>query len=132
MTITIDTTAVVAVVNGEPTKSRVVELTTGADVLAPASLPWEVGNAYSAMFKKQTATEQQAMAALALYRRMTIRLVDVSLEAAVDLSAKLGIYAYDAYVLACAEQTGTPLLTLDRSLRHAAQRLGLRVLQVVP
>ena len=103
MTITIDTTAVVAVINGEPTRARVIGMTAGADVLAPASLPWEVGNAFSAMFKRRTTTEQAALAALALYRRMTIRLVDVKLEAAV---ATTGIMPGDKLdeVLARAER----------------------------
>ncbi|BAP88397.1 PilT protein domain protein [Burkholderiales bacterium GJ-E10] len=44
------------------------------------------------------------------------RFVSVDLKQAVELSAELGIYAYDAYVIACAMNQRSPILTLDRGL----------------
>ncbi len=68
--------------------------------------------------------------ALASYREIPIKLVDVSLEQAIELSHSLNIYAYDAYLIQCAQQTNTPLLTLDKGLKVAAQSLGVQLLDL--
>jgi predicted nucleic acid-binding protein len=47
----------------------------------------------------------------------------------VELSGRLNIYAYDAYVLACAINQRAPLLTLDGGLRERARELKLDVLE---
>ncbi len=52
MDIVIDTSALIAVITGEPERDRIVELTTGATLVGPGSIPWEIGNAFSAMFKQ--------------------------------------------------------------------------------
>ena len=132
MDIVVDTTVVIAVIANESTKARLVEMTKDADLLAPASLPWEIGNAFSAMFKQKRITRDQAIAAVLEYQRIPIRLLDVPLEKAVDLSSQLGIYAYDAYMIQCAQQTGAPLLTLDNGLIVAAARVGVTILKVSP
>ena len=59
-----------------------------------------------------------------------IKLIDVDLKQALGVVKRLRVYAYDAYLLVCAVQLGTPLLTLDRSLRSAAASLGIEVLEV--
>jgi predicted nucleic acid-binding protein len=51
---------------------------------------------------------------------------------ALDLSHRLGIYAYDAYLIACGLQYRSPVLTLDGGLRDAARRVGIEVLEVAP
>jgi predicted nucleic acid-binding protein len=52
MDVVIDTSAVVAVIVGEPERDTIVELTTSHTLIGPGSIPWEVGNAFSAMFKR--------------------------------------------------------------------------------
>ena len=132
MAITIDTSAVIAVINGEPVKPHLLTLIGSATLIAPSSLPWEVGNAFSAMFKQRRATEEDAIAALQVLRQMPVELVDVSLENALRHAAKYRIYAYDAYILECAIRDGGSLLTLDGGLRHAARQAGVNVLAVNP
>ena len=46
------------------------------------------------------------------------------------LVRQLNIYAYDAYLLVCAMQLGTPLLTLDAPLKVAAASLGIEVMEI--
>ncbi len=130
MNYVVDTSVVLAVVTNEPTRDQLVQATRDADLLAPASLRWEVGNAFSAMFKQQRVTLDQALAAVQTYERIPIRLVDVSLEATLRLSHRLRIYAYDAYVIACALQQRCPLITLDRELQVAAREAGAKVLEI--
>jgi predicted nucleic acid-binding protein len=47
------------------------------------------------------------------------------LESALEIAEESGIYAYDAYVIACAEKYRCPLLTLDRGLDRAAVEAGV-------
>ena len=64
--------------------------------MSPTSLPLEIGNALSAMFKRQRVTLQQARRVLDVYQAIPVRLVPVDLQRAVTLASDLGIYAYDA------------------------------------
>lgn len=130
MDLVIDTSALIAVIANEPEKSALVEQTTGAVLLAPHSVHWEIGNAFSAMLKRQRITLDQARAALAVYRKIPLRLIDIDLERALVLSAELEIYAYDAYLIAAAQRQRCPLLALDGGLIHAAKRAGVPVLEV--
>jgi predicted nucleic acid-binding protein len=50
MDIVIDTSALIAVIVAEPERDKIIELTTGNTLIGPGSIPWEIGNAFSAMF----------------------------------------------------------------------------------
>jgi predicted nucleic acid-binding protein len=132
MEIVVDTTVIIAVITNEAQKPRLIEMTRDAELVAPASITWEVGNAFSAMFKQKRATKEQALAAIAEYRKIAVRLLDVPLESAVAVSADLGIYAYDAYMICSAQQIGAPLLKLDARLKASAAKLGVSVPEVLP
>lgn len=128
MEITVDTSVLLAVCTNEPSKARLIELTAGSSLIAPASIHWEVGNALSAMLKRGRIDLQQAQSCLAVYRGIPVKLVDVDLTQAVALAARYRMYAYDAYLLVCALQSRSPLLSLDAALNTAATQLGLSIL----
>ncbi len=130
MNLVIDTSAIIAVITTEPEQAALENATANAELIGPASIPWEIGNAFSAMLKRGRIDLAQARAALVLYEQIPIRLVDVDLDAALKLAADLEIYAYDAYMIACAQAEQCPLLTLDRGLIHAATRAGVTLLEV--
>ena len=130
MLITIDTSALISVIGNESTKPGIVRLTEGSSLCAPASVHWEIGNAFSAMFKKRQTTVELAKKALAVYQAIPVKYFEYPLEQALELSARLGIYAYDAYLVQCAMQTNSPLLTLDRRLRVAAEKTGVQTLEI--
>lgn len=132
MTIVVDTSVIISVVTNEKHKRRLVDITKGADLAAPASLHWEMGNAFSAMFKRKKMTLSQAKRALKTNEAIAVRFLDVRLEAALDLASKLNIYAYDAYVIQCALTQRSPILTLDRTLGRSARRAGATVIEVEP
>jgi predicted nucleic acid-binding protein len=46
------------------------------------------------------------------------------------LSAQLNIYAYDAYIIACAVNQNCSLLSLDTGLIRAAKFAGVSVLEI--
>jgi len=128
--VVIDTSAILAVITGQPEKADLVRLTRGANLVAPASVHWEVGNAISAMFKRKAISLREAIPLLEAYASIPIRLAELALKQAVELSARLNICAYDAYVLACAINHAAPLLTLDGGLGERARDLKLDVLEV--
>jgi predicted nucleic acid-binding protein len=128
--IVIDTSAILAVIGEQPEKADLVRLTRGATLLAPPSVHWEVGNAMSAMFKRKAISLDVALTLLESYADIAIRFTDLGLKQAVELAARLNVYAYDAYVLACAMNQRAPILTLDSGLRARARELKLNVLEV--
>ncbi len=125
-----DTSAIIAVIAGEPERDAIIAQTMGVSLLAPASVHWEVGNAFSAMLRRRRITLSLAKQAIRSYEQMQFRFIDVDLNQSLDLSARLGLYAYDAYVLACALNLRSPLLTLDNGLAGNAARAGVRVLDI--
>jgi len=126
----VDTSVIIAVILNEATKPILVELTRDVRLIAPRSLPWEMGNAFSAMFKRKRLSVAEATTAFQIYQHLPISLVEVSFETALHLSAQLNIYAYDAYLLACALKYQSPLLSLDKKLVQSAKQLNIAVLEV--
>ncbi len=130
MDITIDTSALIAVIGNEASKQKIIEITIGCTLYAPSSVHWEIGNAFSAMFKRRKSSIELAKQALVAYRGIPIKFVDVPLEKALELSQTQNIYAYDAYLIQCAQQTSTSLLTLDNGLKVAARNTGIVMLEI--
>jgi predicted nucleic acid-binding protein len=130
MKITIDTSALIAIITNEAHKNKLVKLTEGVSLCAPASVHWEIGNAFSAMLKRNRIDIIQAQSCLNAYREIPIKFYEVNLEQSLNLVAELKIYAYDAYLIQCARQSNTSLLTLDNGLCLAAKSLGIEVLEL--
>ena len=131
MNIVIDTSVIISVITNEKHKDELIKVTKGHDLIAPSSLRWEVGNAFSAMFKRKRLTLSKALAALGFYGEIPLRTVDVSLEESISISHKLGIYAYDAYFIACAKKMASPFLSLDGALLEAAEKSGIKTIKVI-
>jgi len=104
MDIVIDTSALIAVIVGEPERNRIIEFTTGNTLIGPGSIPWEIGNAFSAMFKQDRLTLDEAQKGLAIFE--SIPLLD------------------------CAIRHKAPLLTLDQKLKVAAQNINIEIMEV--
>lgn len=130
MDIVIDTSALLAVIVGEPERDRIVELTIGHTLIGPGSIPWEIGNAFSAMLKQRRLGLAEAHRGLRIFEEIPLRYVTVDLSSAVSLANETKAYVYDAYFLDCAVRHAAPLLTLDRSLERAARRLGVKLMEV--
>ena len=127
MELVADTSTIITVIANEPEKPLLIAKTQGYDLVAPESLYWEIGNAFSAMIKRGRITLEQATAAIEIYKQIPIDLLDVDLEQALELVDKHKVYAYDAYMIACALDRGCPLLTLDGGLVYAAKAAGVEV-----
>lgn len=99
----IDASVIIAVIANEPERDAVLAQTRRANLIAPASVHWEISNAFSAMLRRNRTTLAAVEQALDLYADIPIRYVDIELRAALRLANELRIYAYDAYLLACAQ-----------------------------
>lgn len=130
MVITIDTSALLAVLLNEQHKLAIIEATKGGDLQAPASLDAEIGNAISAMFKRDRLRLKEAEQVLAQFNQIPIRRTKLRLTEAIKLAQAHGLYAYDAYVLDCARQYRSPLLSLDKQLIAIGKKLELNLLEV--
>jgi predicted nucleic acid-binding protein len=130
MDIVIDTSALIAVIAEEPERIRLIELTTGCTLIAPGSVPWEIGNAFSAMFKQKRLTLDESRRGFAIFNSIPIRYIKTDFVHAMKISEQADIYAYDAYFIDCAVKQKSPLLTLDRKLKTAAKKLNVEVLEV--
>ncbi|MHB2034044.1 MAG: type II toxin-antitoxin system VapC family toxin [Gemmatimonadaceae bacterium] len=122
--------ALLAVLLEEPERRALIAATTGAVLVAPASLPWEVGNALVAGVRRRRLALAEAQAGWAAFETVPIRLVEVDIGQAVALAAEVGLYAYDAYMLLLAQNRSLPIVTLDAKLQAAARRLGLNLVEV--
>ena len=122
-----DTSTVIAVIANEPEKPLLIAKSQGYDLIAPRSLYWEIGNAFSAMIKRGRITLEQAKAAIEIYEQIPINLINVDLKQALEIVDKHKVYAYDAYMIACALNRSCPLLTLDGGLAYAAKAAGVEV-----
>jgi predicted nucleic acid-binding protein len=127
-----DASVIIAAITNEREKPRLIALTRGRDLIAPWSVHWEIGNAFSAMLRQKRVSQDEALSALQIYATMPIRLVDVELQESFKIAADTGLYAYDAYLIRCAEKYSAPLLSLDKGLLRAARSRGTSVIEVGP
>jgi predicted nucleic acid-binding protein len=129
MRIIADTNTFLAVALGEPERPQIIRLTAGHDLVAPAVLPFEIGNALTAMLRKRVLNPAQVVAVWDAVQAIGVELRAVDVRSALGIAGKFGIYAYDAYFLECALSLRLPLLTLDRDMKRIAAALNVRVLE---
>jgi predicted nucleic acid-binding protein len=118
------------VIIGEAEKAKLIEITSDAIIVAPPSVDWEVGNAFSAMFKRSRISPKQALEAIEVYLEITLEIIAIDLKEAVRLAGRLNIYACDAYILQCAIENKLPLISLDRNMIEIAKNNGIKVIEV--
>jgi len=82
------------------------------------------------MFKRQKSSIKLAKKALKEYKKIPIKFIDVPLDKTLEISHAQNIYAYDAYLIQCAQQTSTSLLTLDNQLKITAEKMGINILEL--
>jgi predicted nucleic acid-binding protein len=129
MKIVADTNTFIAVALNEPEKKKIIQLTEGHDLIAPDVLPFEIGNALTAMMKKGALKKNEVTAAWEVVRQIPVDLKPTDIKSALSIAIKFNIYAYDAYFLECAKNFQTPLLTLDIGMQRVAREIGITILE---
>ena len=130
MLVTLDTSVVMAVLLEEPSKKEIIAKTQGADLQAPLSLPWEVGNALSSLMRRNLLDSAEASSAIEVFESIPIRFAEIELGSVVRLLNLHSMWAYDAYVIECAKKYRTPLMSLDKAQCRIAAVEGVDILEI--
>jgi predicted nucleic acid-binding protein len=129
MKIIADTNAFIAVALNEPEKNTIIRLTEGHELIAPDVLPFEIGNALTALMKKNALKKEEVASAWEIVQQIPVDLRRTNIKAALDIAIRFNLYAYDAYFLECAENLRSPLLTLDLGMQKVARGIGITILE---
>ena len=97
----------------------------------PALWWYEMANAWLMAQRRKRLGEAEKIRLMELYRRLPIR-TDVALDSDIvwrlhTLATEYNLSAYDAAYLELAQRRGLGLATVDRSLRVAAQKAGMKL-----
>ena len=129
MKIIADTNIFLAVVLEEPEKGRIIQLTAGHELAAPEILPYEIGNALTALVKRKVLNAVEVNLAWKAAQSSPVQLCAVDIGATLRVALDAGMYAYDAYFLECAFRMRCPLLTLDRRMVAVAKKIGIQIME---
>jgi predicted nucleic acid-binding protein len=128
--IVVDASIFLSVILNEPEKQRIIALTHNHTLVAPDILPYEIGNALSAMMKRKRLDKEQALQSFIIFETIPLRLVKVDIHQAIALSHRFSIYAYDAYYLETALRLQLPIMTLDKQMKSPGHSLHLEIVEV--
>jgi predicted nucleic acid-binding protein len=129
MNIIADTNTFIAVALNEPEKELIIRLTESCDLVAPEVLPFEIGNALTAMMKKNALQADEVASSWEIVQRIPVDLRSINIKSALKIAIKFNLYAYDAYFLECADSLRSPLLTLDHGMKRIAREMGITILE---
>lgn len=129
MKIIADTNTFIAVALNEPEKEIIIRLTEGHALVAPEVLPFEIGNALTAMMKRNALNADEVILVWDMVQNIPVDLRRIDIGAALNIATQYNIYAYDAYFLECARNLRSPLLTLDQRMKGIARKIGIKVLE---
>ena len=129
MKIIADTNTFLAVALNEPEKNLIIRLTESCDLVSPEVLPFEIGNALTAMLKKGSLQADEVASSWEIVQHIPVDLRSINIKSALKIATEFNIYAYDAYFLECADNLRSPLLTLDRGMKRIAKEMGIAILE---
>ena len=129
MKIIADTNTFLAVALNEPEKDLIIGLTGSCDLVSPEVLPFEIGNALTAMLKKGSLQTDEVASSWEIVQHIPVDLRGVNMKSALKIATEFNIYAYDAYFLECADNFRSPLLTLDHGMKRIAKEMGITILE---
>jgi len=129
MRIIADTNIFIAVALNEPEKGKIIRLTEGHDLIAPDVLPFEIGNALTAMMKINALKKEEVASAWEIVQQIPVDLRPINIKSALSIAIQFNLYAYDAYFLECAKNLRSPLLTLDLGMKRVAREKEITILE---
>ena len=129
MKIIADTNTFIAVALNEPERVKIIQLTEGHELIAPDVLPFEIGNALTAMMKKNILKKDEVESAWEIVQQIPVDLRHTDIKSALSIAINFNLYAYDVYFLECAKNLHSPLLTLDLGMQRVAREMGITILE---
>jgi predicted nucleic acid-binding protein len=123
----VDASAIGAVLLVEREAAWVNEQTDGIELVAPAILPFEVGNICWKRLRRSASEVDSIMAIWTAWNAsMPVRLVTPHPMHTLRLAYETGLTLYDASYVCLAQDHDADLISLDSQLVRVARRLGLR------
>lgn len=119
----IDSSALAAVMFNEPDADLVADVTVDQRLLAPYLLVFELASVCRKKILAEPRKRELYLEAFAGAEELPIRYADTNPSAVIALALHLGVTTYDAFYLNLALETGAPLVTVDRDLAKAAEKV---------
>ena len=116
----VDTSALAAILFGEPEAEAVVTRIGEARLVAPTLLAFELANVCLVKCRRNPDRRESLLLAFALRTRFALEEAVVDHAEALALAEASGLTVYDASYLWLARRLGVPLVTLDKALARAA------------
>lgn len=117
----VDASAAAALLFGEPEAETVAVRLEGAELRAPALLPFEIASVAWKKIRLHPHSRAAILAAFGLLPRLRIEPAACDYSAVLRLADESGITVYDAAYLWLARELDAELVTLDRKLAEAAK-----------
>ena len=115
----VDTSALAAVIFGEPAQSAVEQRLSGATLYAPVLIDFEMANVCLKKIRERPADRAAVIASYRNYEQFVIAKLPVVLGEAIELAERLRLSLYDASFLWLSRSLGVDLVTLDAQLQGA-------------
>jgi predicted nucleic acid-binding protein len=116
----VDTSALAAILFGEPEAEAVVARIGEARLVAPTLLAFELANVCLVKCRRHPDRRESLLSAFALRTRFALEEAAVDHSEALALAEASGLTVYDASYLWLARRLGVPLVTLDKALARAS------------
>jgi predicted nucleic acid-binding protein len=116
----VDTSALAALLFGEPEGEAIAARLGDARLVAPILLGFELANVCLIKTRRHPLRAQALTAAFKLRHRLGVEEMAIDHDQVLVLAAQTGLTGYDASYLWLARQLEAELVTLDRQLERAA------------
>jgi predicted nucleic acid-binding protein len=118
----IDSSAIGAVLFGEPEAERMIEWIAGESLVAPTLVDYEVANICWKKLRQHPEKRESLIEAYSLFPRMALNRRRVSFPDVLALAEAERLTVYDASYLWLSRSLGLELITLDGDLLTAARK----------
>ena len=123
MAVVVDASAVAAVVFGEPGGDAVRHELRGQPLYAPSLINYELTHVAWKKLRRSPSGAEAILEALGAVVRLGVVHTQPDMVQVLALAAATGLTSYDASYLWVSKSLGLRLVTLDRELAKAAERL---------
>lgn len=123
MAVVVDASAVAAVIFGEPSADALRSALHGQQLFAPSLIDYELANVAWKKLRGAPASAVAIFDVLGGVGRLNVTHTHPDMVQVLALAAATGLTPYDASYLWLSKTLGLPLVTLDRALAKAAERL---------
>ena len=119
----VDASALGALLFGEPQAEEVAERLSGAVLVAPGILWFEVANICLKKIKAQPRSAEKILSAFSYFPLLAIQQADVDHSEVIAMARKKKLTTYDTSYLWLAGKLQSELVTLDKKLLRSAKSL---------